>query len=235
MLALGIVAVLAVSSCSPSAPPSRSGTSFSGSGSRVTDWIHVAAGEYVVEGSMGRPAGCVQSMNLVGTNEYAVVSVIRPGGALIGRRPNDPSPAPPKPDQLVGYRTSLVFGQYRFEIGAPKGCYWTATVHPPVPGTVPELPVRGRCSQLGNAGYGHFVKITGQRVALPADNPLAGDPQIVQPDGYTIEHYAVGIDDGSAICTVLWTENQPQLGATVTFTAEVLQENGRFYLGVVLA
>lgn len=229
-----VVAFVGLAACSNPGAGSVSSTDASGTGNRVTGWINLSAREYVVEGTAGRPAGCVESMNLVGTNGYPVVGVIRPGGNVIGRRPNDPPPTPMRPDQVLGWRANLVAGQYRFEVKAPEGCLWTAKIHPPAPGTVPEAAVPAHCADLGKTGVGQFVTITGRRVPLPVDNPLAGDPQVVQPKGDTIEHYAVGIDDGSAICTVLWAENQPLLGADISFTGEILQRNGRIYLGVVL-
>jgi hypothetical protein len=195
--------------------------------------MNLPAAEYVVEGTAGNPGGCVKSIELIGTNGYPVVTVIANGLQVIGRRPNDPPPSSPKPDLLVGYDATLVAGSYSFRIEAPAGCRWSVRVHLPVPGSQPDVPLSARCSDLSNFSEGQFVRITGRRVPLPVDNPLAGDGQIVQPDGFTIEHYAIGIDDGSAVCTVLWTVNQPQVGSVVSFTAEVLTRNQGHYLGVV--
>jgi len=195
--------------------------------------MNLSAAEYVVEGTAGNPGGCVKSIQLIGTNGYPVVTVIANGLQEIGRRPNDPPPTSPKPDQLVGYDTILVAGSYSFRIKAPTGCHWSVRIHPPVPGSQPDVPVSTSCSSLSKFVEGQFVKITGRRVPLPAVNPLSGDDQIVQPDGSTIEHYAIGIDDGSAVSTVIWGNDQPPLGSVVSFTAEILTRNQGYYLGLV--
>ena len=205
--------------------------SAAGSGDGSTASMNLPAAEYVVEGTAGNPGGCVKSIELIGTNGYPVVTVLSNGVQIIGRRPNDPPPSSPKPDQVVG--STLVAGSYSFRIKAPAGCHWSVRVHLPVPGSQPDVAVSAYCSDLPKLSEGQFVKITGRRVPLPAANPLAGDDQIVQPEGFTIEHYAIGVDDGSAVCTVLWTTNQPQLGSVVAFTAEILTRNRGYYLGLV--
>jgi hypothetical protein len=226
-------AVLFLAACDlPWAAPAGVGRGESGTGDATTVWLSLPAGEYVVQGTTGNPGGCVQSIELVGTNEYPVVMVYTAGMQQIGRRPNDPPPQSPKPDQEVVWVATLVAGTYRFEVTAPAACHWYVQLHPPVAGTQPDAPVAARCSDLSKSGA-QFVRITGRRVPLPANNPLAGDQQVVQPLGDTIDHYAIGIDDGSAVCTVLWSVDQPQLGAVVSFTAEILTRNQRVYLGVV--
>lgn len=242
LLALGTVA-----GCGPGAAPSSSANPASGQFSRrgqgdysyrltgdaVTAWLHLPAGEYVVEGTIGVPASCVGSITLVDTHRYPRVRVVGPGSLWFDRRPGEPPPPSPQPGQLVSWTTDLPAGSYRFEVSAPAACAWTAAVHPPDLGSNPKFPIAARCDEVQSLPEGEFVKISGKLVKAPQDNPLANDSQVVQPEGVPVSTYAVGVDDGSAVCTVLWTSNAPALGKSVSFTAEVVAKGNRKYLGIV--
>ena len=242
LLALGIVV-----GCGPGTAGAASGGAASGqfthrgqgsysyrlTGDATTSWIQLPAGEYVVEGTIGNPASCVNSINLVDQHRYPRVQVVRPGGIWFDRRPGEPPPPSPKPDQLVSWTTDLAAGSYRFEVSAPAACSWKASVHPPALGSNPKFPVAARCGDVQTLPEGEFIRISGRVVAAPQDNPLASDSQPVQPQGTPMSSYAVGVSDGSGVCTVLWSTNAPAVGKTVSITAEVLARLGRKYLGIV--
>lgn len=227
-LLAAVASVLLVAGCSLPSLPIATNIPYtaSWSGTATSDWLNLRAGSYDVDIRMS-PPGCASRIQLVGRNEYPVVPL---WPEFV---PHVVNPPPPASTQWTGFSSQLVAGSYRFEGTAPAACLWWARITR----NLSNLPAQaGKCSWIATLPNGSIVKITGKRVPLPSDSALGHDSQLVEPDNVPMSHFGIGIDDGTALCAVLWPPGPatplPRMGERVTFTGQVIADQGKPYLGI---
>ena len=224
-----LVALVFLSGCSIQLPASQVSIPYTQTwtGTKTSEWLNLRGDTYQVNMRMS-PPGCATRIRVVGRNEYPVVSL---WPQFV---PHVLNPPPPASTQWTGFSSELVAGSYRFEGTAPATCQWTVSIARDLSNA--PAPV-ATCRQIASGRVGPFVRITGKRVALPPDSSLAHNTQLVQPDNLPMSHFGIGIDDGTGVCAVLWVSGSgipplPPMSQRVTFTAQVIQGDGKPYLGI---
>ena len=227
--AVWLATVLMIAGCSVPLPTRQVPIPYTQTltGTATSDWLNVRGDTYQVDTRMS-PAGCATRIQMVGRNEYAVVSL------WPQFEPHVVNPSPPPSTQWTGFSSQLVAGSYRFEGTAPAGCQWSVSMTR----DLSNAPARaGTCRQLASLAAGSFVRITGTRVDLPRESSLAHNTQLVQPDNLPMSHFGIGIEDRTGVCAVLWVPGSevapvPAMGRRVTFTGQVIPGDGSPYLGI---
>jgi hypothetical protein len=122
---------------------------------------------------------------------------------------------------------------------AQNGLYTAATSNPGAKGLAgggsphpagtpfgPQYAKPAHCGDLKASDAPRFFKISGVRVALPADNPLTRDETLVQPGSVPIAHYGIGVDDGTGICAVYMPNPPVAIGGHMSLVVQAVRSSG---------
>jgi hypothetical protein len=82
------------------------------------------------------------------------------------------------------------------------------------------------CGDLKASDAPNFFKISGIRVALPPDNPLARDRTLVQPGSVPIAHYGIAVDDGTGVCAVYMPNPPVAIGGHLSLVVQAVRSSG---------
>ena len=120
-------------------------------GTATSEWLNLRGDNYQVDMRMS-PPGCATRIQMVGRNEYPVVSL---WPQFV---PHVLNPSPAASTQWTGFSSQLVAGSYRFEGTAPAKCQWTVSIAR----DLSNAPARaGTCREIATLPAGSFVRISG--------------------------------------------------------------------------